>query len=304
MLSVCIPVFNVNVANLVNALEGQVVKLNIPVEIILIDDHSNEAYTSENRCLKSVITKFIPLQENIGRARIRNLFLKHAQYDNLLFLDCDSEIIKPEFLAIYCEEIKKGSGVICGGRIYAAIRPLRNKRLHWNYGRKKESKSVADRQKNPNASFMTNNFVVKREILEEIKLDERLTGYGHEDTLFGYQLKLRNISVRHIDNPVLHADLHKNNVFMQNTESAIRNLVAILFFMNHDKEFINEITLLKVYTKLKKQKLLFFVKPIYFILSPLVRALLCAGFANMFLLDFYKLGYLSMACSKHLINKT
>ncbi len=302
MLSVCIPVFNVNVADLVNDLEGQIVKQNIPIEIILIDDHSHEAYTSENRYLKSSITTFIPLQENIGRARIRNLFLKHARYDNLLFLDCDSEIIKPEFLAIYCKEIEKGSGVICGGRIYSAMRPQRNKRLHWKYGRKKESKTAAERQKNPNASFMTNNFVVGRTILEEVKLDERLTGYGHEDTLFGYRLKLKNITVTQIENPVLHAELHRNNVFMQNTESAIRNLVTIISFMNYDKEFINEVTLLKVYTKLKKNRLLFLVKPVYFVTSPIVRALLCAGFTNIFLLDFHKLGYLARVCSKQVNN--
>ncbi|HWY98421.1 MAG TPA: glycosyltransferase [Bacteroidia bacterium] len=298
MLSVCIPVYNVKVSKLVKALSVQVTALGVPAEIIIIDDYSDAQYQDENKGLASETVKYTYLPENIGRARIRNLFLKYVMYDNLLFLDCDSEILDNRFLTNYIEEIKKGEKVICGGRVYSEQKPDRSTRLNWQYGRKKESKPAKERQMNPNASFMTNNFVVERKVFEAVQLNEKITGYGHEDTLFGYELKVRNISIKHIDNPVLHAELNTNKVFMDNTDSAIRNLNEIMQFMGSDKTFINDITLLRVYSKLNKYGLTFFVRLAFIIKRPFIRPLLCSGFASMFLLDFYKLGYFSVLRNK------
>ena len=283
---------------LVNALKEQIAKLNVPVEIVLIDDHSEKTYSDENNILASSEVKYIALPENIGRARIRNLFLKYAQYDHLLFLDCDSEIVKKDFLQAYISEINKGAKVICGGRVYSDIVPPKLFRLHWKYGREKESKPASERQKNPNASFMTNNFVVDSKVFEGIKLDERVTGYGHEDTLFGYQLKLKNIAVIHIDNPVLHAHLQSNTQFVENAESAILNLVRIISFMGNDEVFTNEVTLLRTYSALNRFKLLPLLRFLFRINSPIIRPLLCSGFDNITTLNFYKLGYLAVNHSK------
>ena len=294
MLSVCIPVYNVNVAKLVKALSEQAVQLNVPAEIIVIDDHSDEQYRKESDKLGSDLVKYIQLPENIGRAKIRNLFLKYVKYEHLLFLDCDSEILDNQFLANYITEIKKGEKLICGGRVYTDVEPDRNFRLHWKYGKEKESKPAAIRQMNPNASFMTNNFVVERKVFEKVQLNENIIGYGHEDTLFGYELKHNGISIKHIDNAVLHAELNSNVLFMENTESALRNLKSIMAFMGKDKEFVNDIALLRVYLKLKKYGLLFLVRLVFMIKRPFVRPMFCSGFANMFLLDFYKLGYFAI----------
>ncbi len=298
MLSVCIPVYNVKVGRLVSALQEQIATLDVPAEIVLIDDHSEKTYAEDNSTLASSKVKYIALPENIGRARIRNLFLKYVQYDHLLFLDCDSEIVKKDFLQAYISEIKKGAKVVCGGRVYSDTVPPKLFRLHWKYGREKESKPANERQKNPNASFMTNNFVVDRMVFEGIKLDERVTGYGHEDTLFGYQLKLKNIAVNHIDNPVLHAHLQSNPQFVENTESAILNLVRIMLFMGDDEVFVKEVTLLRAYSKCDRYKLLPFIRFLFRLNAPILRPLLCSGFDNMMTLNFYKLGYLTINYSK------
>ena len=88
MISICIPVYNFNITSLVNELSNQVNSLNIPCEIIVIDDCSeNFKRINKIECEKHT---YIELSENIGRARIRNLFLKYAKYEYLLFLDCDS----------------------------------------------------------------------------------------------------------------------------------------------------------------------------------------------------------------------
>jgi len=298
MLSVCIPVYNVNVGNLVKDLSDQVALLDVPVEIIVIDDRSNVDFNNANKTALANKASYIALPENVGRARIRNMFLKYAQYPYLLFLDCDSAILDKQFMTNYITEIKKGEKVICGGRVYSVTKPKREKVLHWTYGRKKESKPAAERQLKPNASFMTNNFVVERKVFEAIQLNEKIKGYGHEDTLFGYELKLKGINIKHIDNAVLHADLHTNKVFMDNAESAIRNLAEIVKTMGEDSDFTKDIALLQYYNKLKKNGLLGFVKVVFAMKRPFMRYLLCSGFASMFYLDFYKLGYYANTANK------
>ena len=126
MISICIPVYNFNVSLLLEELSRQMEKAEASVELILIDDCSS----SENKELnKSACNKhrYIELEKNIGRAKIRNLFLEYAQYEHLLFLDCDSLIPKETFLSNYLKAIKEGeSSIICGGRIYDRAKPDSN----------------------------------------------------------------------------------------------------------------------------------------------------------------------------------
>ena len=74
MISVCIPVFQVEVERLVNELNNQI--QNLEVEIILIDDASDTWIREKNTDLK--VDKYIQLHQNIGRSKIRNLFLKYS----------------------------------------------------------------------------------------------------------------------------------------------------------------------------------------------------------------------------------
>lgn len=46
-----------------------------------------------NRTLESKQVKYIELKKNIGRAKIRNLFIEYTTNPYLLFLDCDTKII-------------------------------------------------------------------------------------------------------------------------------------------------------------------------------------------------------------------
>ncbi len=58
------------------------------------------------------------LPKNVGRARIRNLFLKYAKGQYLLFLDSDGEIISNQFIQNYQKFIteNKDAKVVYGGR--------------------------------------------------------------------------------------------------------------------------------------------------------------------------------------------
>lgn len=287
MISICIPAYNFNVTGLVSELFTQAKLLNVPYEIIIIDDCSHPNFKELNRSVCEKHT-YIELPENIGRSKIRNLFLSYAQYNYLLFLDCDSIVASPNFLLNYIKIFEQKPSVICGGRVYDATRPARNRLLRWKYGIYKESQPFTVRNAFPNKSFMTNNFLVDRAVIEKIKFDERLTRYGHEDTLFGYELKKENIAITHIDNPVVNGDLEENAEYLHKTKEGIINLIHMLQFIDYDADLIEDISILKFYNNVKKAELL--IKIAFSISKPLIYLLLVRGYVNLYLFDFYKLG--------------
>jgi len=289
MISICIPVYNFDVTSLVGELSEQAKSLNKPYEIIVIDDCSDDKYKAINRiaCENYI---YIGLEENIGRSKIRNLFLRYSRYDYLLFIDCDSIIESSDFLLKYFEIIKQNPSVVCGGRIYKKFRPVRDKMLRWKYGLLRESRPFDVRKKFPHKSFMTNNFLIGRKILAEIRFDERITKYGHEDTLFGYSLKKENILIDHIDNPVVNGDLENNTEYLNKTAEGIGNLVNIMEVTNFDEDLINFITILRIHSKVRKMGKI--IKLSFIMFKPLIVFLLSKGFVNLYLFDFYKLGIL------------
>ncbi|GAL87264.1 family 2 glycosyl transferase [Sporocytophaga myxococcoides] len=288
MISICIPVYNFNIASLINELSRQLNSLNIQCEIIVIDDCSQNLKTiNKSSCEKHT---YIELPENIGRAKIRNLFLQYAKYEYLLFLDCDALIKTSSFLPKYIEIIKDNPSVVCGGRVYDPRPPKREYRLKWKYGILRESQPYSVRRKFPNRSFMTNNFLIRKNILEKIKFDERIAQYGHEDTLFGYALKKSNITITHIDNPILNGDVELNSEYLNKTREGIINLIHILNFKEYDNDLINDIALLRFYQKIKILRGI--IRLSFFAFKPLTILLLKKGYVNLYLFDYYKLGIL------------
>jgi hypothetical protein len=293
MLSICIPVYNINIKNLYDALKRQIEVINDPIEIIIIDDCSLDHFKQLNcaTCKESI---YIQLLQNVGRARIRNLFLEHANYKNLLFLDCDGFIIDNNFIENYLIVIKKVPfDVICGGRTYPEQKPNRKYLLNWEHGIKKESKPYEERRKNAYQSFMTNNFIIKKSVFETIRFDEKITTYGHEDTLFGFLLKQKNKTIIHINNPVLNGDNEANKIFLQKTEDSVQNLIYILNNKEYSNSFIDKVKLLKIYSKLQKNRFITFYNIFFFVSKPLMRFLLSEGiYGSLIIFDLYKLGVL------------
>lgn len=290
MLSICLPVYNFNIRPLVEELSRQAGDLNLPYEIIIIDDKSDDLYRIANSsaCIKLL---YIQLDKNIGRSRIRNLFISHAKYEFMLFLDCDSLVTSPLFIADYLKAATKNrNAVICGGRIYPEKPPERSLRLRWKYGTYRESKPAEVRKSSPYKSFMSNNFLISRNLFGKVRFDEGLSGYGYEDTLFGFDLKEKNIPVIHIDNPVINGHLENNRQYLKNTEEGITNLISITRLRNNNINFINHIKLLKYASKVKKGMQRSMIKYIFFAAKPAIKLALTNGFVSLKLFDFYKLG--------------
>jgi cellulose synthase/poly-beta-1,6-N-acetylglucosamine synthase-like glycosyltransferase len=287
-LSVCIPVYNSDVTEIVENLFSQRSKLSSNVEILIIDDHSHEQSREKLHHISEKCS-IIKLDKNIGRSRIRNLFLDFSNGKYLLFIDGDSKLISSHFLADYISHLEKNkSKVLIGGSIYQNKKPETNKLLRWRYSIERESKSISDRR-NGNHAFKTNNFIILKSIFEEVKFDETLHGYGHEDTLFGIELKRRKIKIDHIDNPVLNEHLDTNEVFLKKTHNAIQNLVQI-YKKSMEINELKQVKLIRYYELCKSWRLLFMVRLSFKITHLIIFKFLKSGYFMLWMFDFYKLG--------------
>ena len=115
MISICIPIYNFNVVDLIVTIINQGEGIKKPFEIICIDDGSNKETLKLNAKISSHKTvNYLTLKKNIGRSKIRNLFLENASYENLLFIDCDCSIQSENFLDEYFAQLN--NLVVYGGR--------------------------------------------------------------------------------------------------------------------------------------------------------------------------------------------
>lgn len=289
MISVCIPIHNYHVVPLARSIAHQAKEAECEVELVCIDDGSEADCIERNRPIED-LGRYIVLGQNVGRAAVRNLLMQKASGDYLLYLDDDC-IVPEGFIARYSEVLRKGPDVVVGGRVYDARFDDREHRLRYTYGIKIECRKAEERCSDPYRSFMTNNFMIKRSVMERVRFDERLTGYGHEDTLFGYRLRQEGVGIEHIDNPVTNSDVEENALFLAKSEEAVRSLAQIYKMMNDDKEFCQSVRLLRAYEK---------TKPLHRMLkimfgcsrNCLKRKFERGQCASMTLFSFYKLGIL------------
>ena len=292
MISICIPIYNHYAYPLVRRLARQIASADAEkYEIVCIDDHSSGYYVNQNKGIAE-LASYVGLEKNVGRAKIRNYFLQYAKGEYLLFLDCDS-IVPDNFVQGYAKTLIRKPDVVVGGRIYDETFKDREHRLRYLYGTKIESRPLAERIKNPYRSFMTNNFMVRREVLDKIRFDESLTKYGHEDTLFGYRLEQNKIPILHIDNPVINGDVEENAEFLHKSVEAVENLAKLYDDMWEDQRFCHSVRLLNTYNKVRRMNLQGVVYWFFKLLKTPMESHFVSGTGvslNQF--NFYKLGTL------------
>ena len=247
-------------------------------------------YQVLNRELKPLV-RYEEMDNNLGRAAIRNRFLQYVAGDYLLFLDCDAEISKEDFVQCYIDEIQKGRLVVCGSHRYVCSADIDHS-LKYRYGCSHEVRNAALRMKDPNRSFMTGNFLISREILSQNRFDERLKKYGHEDTLMGFRLSQQHCSVWHIDNPIDLRDIDSNEMFVQKTRESVSNLADIYGWVDHPNDFAAQVRLLSFYKRLKIWHLTTVVKTIYSLVEKHVEHRLIKGSGSLNAFNFYKIGLL------------
>lgn len=286
MLSILIPTYNYDCTRLVTDLQHQAEHLGINYEIIVADDASPiSAYKEKNRKINTIPhCLFIELEQNIGRARIRNRLADEAQYEWLLFMDADAEVINENFIADYLAHTE--TEVICGGLQHANTLPSPEVSLRYAYEKRADKKRAAHyRNRTPYAHFTPFNFMIRRNLFQSIRFDERITEYGHEDTLFGIELANRKATICHIDNPLHHIGLESNNLFLEKTRAALRNLSTM------EDSMQGYSTLLCVYKKLHQVGLDKLLSRCFAQHESKFTSLLCQPHPHLGVFFFYKLAY-------------
>jgi glycosyltransferase involved in cell wall biosynthesis len=294
MLSILIPTYNYLCAGLVCDLHQQAERLGIDYEILVADDGSQESFKVKNRVINKLShCKYIELEENIGRSRIRNLLGRTAQYDYLLFMDCDAEVVNRDFIAKYIAAQNRGK-VVYGGLLHPNKLPAPELSLAYKYEKCAEAKNTLEiREKHPYRVFRTFNFMIEKLTFLQHQFDESITKYGHEDTLFGKALQADRIPIIHIDNPLLNKGLDTNIKLLEKTEESLKTLYELRDKMGESS------AVLRVYQRMNKLGLCGLIAHLFGITRNTIYRQLTGMHPNLLLFAFYKLGYYCQLCQKN-----
>lgn len=305
MISVCLPVYNFDVTELVEELLNQAKAYNIDLEILVFDDFSLSYYKKRNSTIAvNSNVQYLEFDHNLGRSKIRNRLADFAKGNWLLFLDCDMVPESPQFLKNYNNVIDQAN-VICGGISYGPKPFKREFMLRWKYGVYRDNKNAVRRQMTPYASFLSGNFMIKKEVFNEIRFNEEMSGYGHEDTLFGLDLKKHNVSILHINNNCIHLGLEPCYDYLAKTEQSIVNLVRLLRIVpDQDRDLRRNIRLLRFYNYFRLLGLSYPLRWFFRVFNPLIRRILCNTSPSLLLFDLYKLGMMAQIFKKQNLTST
>ncbi|MFP9099418.1 glycosyltransferase family 2 protein [Flavobacterium sp. RHBU_24] len=287
MLSVLVPAYNYDVTPLVQAVHTQCLKAGIDFEIIVADDSpgsplciKNSGITVWSHC------RFIQNKVNLGRTLTRKKLAEAAVYTTLLFLDADVMPADGAFITRYLPFINKGNTVVMGG--YAYKQESGQPALRLKYGRAREEKAAAERNKKPYTSVFSGNFLTSKHVFLQNNYPENRNFYGM-DNYFSYSLYKNKVAVVHIDNPIYHLGLEEDTVFFAKCLESVRIRKELLA----DKEGIENINpLLRYYRQLGKYRLRGVVAVAFRLFEPLLKKRIMNKNHDLFCLDLYRLGYL------------
>lgn len=291
MLSILIPTYNFDITALVHEVHKQSTACNIDFEILVFDDASENL---EIRKINTAIndlknTSYTILKSNIGRSAIRNKLAENAQFDLLLFLDADVIPVNEHFISNYVAAISKSKKIIYGGILYQKKMPEKSKLLRWVYGKEREALSVTKRKENKYISFLTSNFIIKKNVFETISFNEDIPNLGNEDTLFSYNLNQEKTPIEHIENTVYHLGLESSEIFLNKSRASLE---ALNLFLKQKLIDVQYVKILRVKNRLQKFKLDIFFSTTYPLTKTIFEKNLLSHKPSLLIFDLYRLSYL------------
>lgn len=232
MISILIPTYNYDCSTLIRDLCTQAEQLKqhddmggFDYEVIVAEDGSNDSATiaANKAALQAFGAQHICLDENIGRACIRNLLVSKARFPYQLIIDSDALVCTPDFLKNYWMQ-RDAADVVCGRIQTPALCP-EGCELRYNYEQNAEGKrSMAYKEKHPYRHFSTFNVMFHHYVFQTLQFDERCTEYGYEDALMGIMLQQEGYSIAHANLPLIHNGMDTNADFLRKTETSLRVL--------------------------------------------------------------------------------
>jgi len=296
-LSILIPTYGFDCRELVSDLRALCEKstLNSQYEIIVIDDGSKNALICDRN---SKINEwkncyFSEQSENTGKAILLNRAVKRAIFPFVLLIDCDAKVCSELFITNYLK-VAEAADVICGSIITSKAYLRTANKLRFKY---EMAANRIRKQKFMNAHpynyFTTFNVLLKKNIFDQIQFNEEIRSYGYEDTLFGLDLKNHCITIKYIENPLIHTGIDDNETFLLKTETALQNIA------NLSPSYEQIIKVSRIYNKLKSCGLASVVKVWHHIFGTIERKQLCSKYPSLILFMIYKLGYYACLPKNH-----
>jgi hypothetical protein len=202
-------------------------------------------------------------------------------------MDCDAAVLNKDYLFRYlpfCE----GEVIVIGGTAYDPECHNPEYSLRLKYGRKRESNLNYLLQHQENVNFATFNFLISKSVFNAVRFDETISGYGHEDTIFGHALHEKGFLFLHIDNPLIHKGLDDNRTYLKKTTESVRNLY-LLFISGKYPFLVAESKLLRMFVKLKRCRLTKIAAINFSFVRRLMEMNLTGKYPDLFVYDMYKL---------------
>lgn len=230
MLSILISTYNYDCNVLIRSLHRLCIRSGIVFEIIVGDDASTDAYAVEHNsqaCAELTCCTFMHYDHNIGQASSRNKMAEAAKYEWLLFIDTDAQVASDDFIDKYVSAMPQ-CDAICGGLKHPDNFNDSGRELRYRYEKKADLKrSASERNKHPYNQFTAFNFLIRKSVFMSVRFNENCHEYGYEDALFGVELMKRNITLLHIDNPLIHTGIDTNEAFIRKSETALCTLYSL-----------------------------------------------------------------------------
>ncbi len=288
-LSIIIPEHNYDCTSFVRSLSSL---LNEGDEILVGDDHSDDPSTikANMQMMEWDRCTFWQSERNLGRGSMRNRLAEMAKGDWLLICDCDAEIKDKDFLDNYRKYFDDDT-VICGGTGNLKTCPSPQHSLRWRYEVDAEKRlTVEHRNSDPYNSFTTFNVAIRRTTFNRIRFNENITEYGHEDTQFAVELRQNGITVKHIDNKLIHTGIGTNEDYVRKTEVALKTLSTM------NEHVRNHARVSRTYQTLSHYHLGWIPRYIFLLTKKMLHRHLCSSRPSLYLFNIYKLGYYSTLC--------
>lgn len=232
VISVLIPVFRRDPSLLLTALDACTRRPDATVEILVADDGSPGRGTA--RIIAGAIEQialpvlFLRSPKNVGRAAIRNRLCDRARGEYVLFLDCDMVLKDPHYLENYLDAIRNQPiDVSFGGLAMShSWKETAEFELYACVSQRSHCVSAAKRQEQASKYTYTCNLLVRRTLATEHPFCEEFRGWGWEDTEWALRVS-KIISIRHLENPVLHDGVLPPEVMIARIEESIPNFQLI-----------------------------------------------------------------------------
>ncbi len=195
------------------------------LELIIVDDCSTDGTEKLIKSVKDKRLKYVKLHKNSGANTARNYGIKKAKGDYIAFQDSDDEWL-PEKLARQYQEVSKSSTDVCFCRF---IKIGKNS----EEAIPEEGFILPDTKKEVWRKTFSGNFVstqtllVKKDVLEHIKFDEKLPRFQDWDFLIRVA---KDYKISFVDDPLV-------NVYVQNDSISKSNPKAIRALEKMSKKY-------------------------------------------------------------------